>query len=285
MQTNFIFVTMSGLKNKIMRKILLWIAVTIISFIPTQVLIAGEPNDTSLSMPSAVTENWSGAYLAGIIGFANGDHPNNNFNLTPNLLGFNKLSLNNNYADDQAATGGVALGMQQQFNRFIIGFEGDWTYTGIDFSMINPDLMLSDGNGTSFGINGDAINAGGSSFQTKAKLDWIGTIRPRIGYIVIPKLAIYGTGGFAYGEINAALNENKIFTPSSSGKANDMAVGWSIGAGTEYKLTPKLLVRGEYLFVNLTANNVSMPFAGGTASQNAEFNVHLAKLGIVYKFW
>ena len=279
------YIFTSCLKNKIVRMLSLLVVMITISFLPTQTLIAEESNAIPFSgASSAAIDDWSGAYLAAIIGFANGEHPNNGLNLNSDLFGFSKLSLNDNYSDDLSVNGGFALGFQQQFDSFIIGFEGDWTYSSLEFSKNNPDVMLSNNDGTSFDISGSAINAGGSNFQTKAKLDWIGTIRPRIGYLVIPELAIYGTGGFAYGQINTSISEDKLFTAASNGKASDIAVGWSIGAGAEYKLTSDLSIRGEYLFVNLTANGISMPFAGIKTTQNVEFNVHLAKLGIIYSW-
>ena len=33
----------------------------------------------------------------------------------------------------------------------------------------------------------------------QAGLDWIGTVRGRVGYLVTPTILLFGTGGFAYG--------------------------------------------------------------------------------------
>jgi len=35
-------------------------------------------------------------------------------------------------------------------------------------------------------------------------VDYLGTVRGRFGFLVIPTLLVYGTGGLAYGEINAS---------------------------------------------------------------------------------
>ena len=34
-------------------------------------------------------------------------------------------------------------------------------------------------------------------------LPWFGTVRGRVGYLVTPTLLLYGTAGFAYGEVTA----------------------------------------------------------------------------------
>ena len=33
------------------------------------------------------------------------------------------------------------------------------------------------------------------------KVNWLGTVRARLGYLPTPNLLVFGTGGFAYGEV------------------------------------------------------------------------------------
>ncbi len=42
--------------------------------------------------------------------------------------------------------------------------------------------------------------------SSSKSLDYIGTVRGRIGYAVIPTLLVYGTGGLAYGWVSANVN-------------------------------------------------------------------------------
>jgi outer membrane immunogenic protein len=66
------------------------------------------------------------------------------------------------------------------------------------------------------------------------KLDWLGTVRGRVGVTPATNWLIYATGGLAYGRthysnlfVNTTSNPNEGFAGSASG----IPVGWTVGAG------------------------------------------------------
>lgn len=91
---------------------------------------------------------------------------------------------------------------------------------------------------------------GGTIDKSGNKLGWLGTTRAKLGFLVTPTLLIYGTGGAAYGGVdlgtiqngNLLLNANGFKTPT---------VGWTVGAGAEFAITPNVGLGAEYLHVKL----------------------------------
>ena len=104
-------------------------------------------------------------------------------------------------------------------------------------------------------------------------VDWFGTVRGRIGFtpISIPNLMIYGTGGFAYGQVvnNVGFADNFLnlgISAIGNGYYDNTKVGWTAGGGVEWSpsMFPSWSLKAEYLYVDLgstTANSV--PLNGG----------------------
>ena len=90
--------------------------------------------------------------------------------------------------------------------------------------------------------------------NAKASLDWLGTTRGKVGFVVTPdnRLMIYGTGGVAYGggssHFNVYDSANNAYW---SGNPSSTRVGWTIGAGVEYALTNNWTIGAEYLYADL----------------------------------
>lgn len=115
-------------------------------------------------------------------------------------------------------------------------------------------------------IQGGDVNGG--TFGFDSKLDYLGTVRARLGY-AFDRVLPYVTGGLAYGR-----NTITDFGIDSS----NTHVGWTAGAGIEYALTNNWTARAEYLYTDLgskTYDNI------GT---DAGFTSSTARLGINYKF-
>jgi outer membrane immunogenic protein len=82
-------------------------------------------------------------------------------------------------------------------------------------------------------------------------VDWFGTVRGKLGYAVGNWL-IYGTGGLAYGRVDASGTFVNVSNPRTwTGSVNTTRTGWTAGGGANYGLTPHCIVGIEYLFVDL----------------------------------
>jgi outer membrane immunogenic protein len=135
-----------------------------------------------------------------------------------------------------------------------------------------------------------------------------GTVRARAGVVLTPPLLLYGTGGFALGQVHENLRVPAVATNGLSaggfsyactigtacfaGSASQALFGWSAGAGAEYAITSSLIFRTELLYVHLsapTATATATAAAAGTvpASIAAGFSsVYFAvmRAGLNYKF-
>jgi outer membrane immunogenic protein len=98
---------------------------------------------------------------------------------------------------------------------------------------------------------------------------WFGTLRGRAGY-AISNLLIYGTGGVAFGELQA-----ETVNLQSESHTN---VGWTAGVGVEAGLAAKLSAKVEYLFVDLASNTYTL-----TGTSNA-LSASLLRMGLNYHF-
>jgi opacity protein-like surface antigen len=124
---------------------------------------------------------------------------------------------------------------------------------------VEADLRGVSGN-TDAKWRAGVIRAGGLDFltygQQTATLNYLGTIRGRLGYLATPTLAIYGTGGLAYGGVvsSAAVVAQRIgavdqtlVSPVNQGSF----VGWTVGGGVEWSVTPHWSVKVDFLHYDL----------------------------------
>jgi outer membrane immunogenic protein len=147
-----------------------------------------------------------------------------------NNLGWGWTGSNSNSG---GVVGGGQIGYNFQFgSMFVAGVETDFQGTSIG----------SGGGGNNWGLGLGNGFANGSS----ASLNWFGTVRGRIGITLFnPQLLIYGTGGFAYGEV----------TGNGLTQWNTVGTGWTAGGGIEYAFMPNWSAKIEYLYTNLAGNN------------------------------
>ncbi len=106
------------------------------------------------------------------------------------------------------------------------------------------------------------------------KLDWFGTVRGRIGFLVTPNALLYGTGGWAYGHTTSSASA-AAFGLAAAASVGREQNGWTAGGGLEYALNPWLSFKTEYLYLDLgTAHLVSGTVAGVPFSLSERATVH-----------
>jgi len=88
--------------------------------------------------------------------------------------------------------GGGQAGYNWQTGAFVLGIVTDFDGTTLSKNFNSTSAPFT-GAGL---LNGDTLNV-----NAKASLDWLGTTRAKLGFVVTPdnRLMIYGTGGVAYG--------------------------------------------------------------------------------------
>jgi outer membrane immunogenic protein len=143
------------------------------------------------------------------------------------------------------------------------------------------------------------------SATLSSKLDFLGTLRARAGYLVTPSFLFYITGGLAYGktEFNTSITQNcnnpVLPIPCGSGPygaaANDtmMRFGGTIGGGVEWLITQNWSVKAEYLYVGLGTSSVNFNlisplnqqnFSSATVVSSTRFSENVARAGLNYHF-
>jgi outer membrane immunogenic protein len=135
----------------------------------------------------------------------------------------------------------------------------------------------------------------------KYELDDLGTVRARLGWLSSPNVLWYGTAGVAYGETKLTSTAQcpsfgpPCFTESTTSLATThMSVGWTAGAGVEWKLTPVWSVKAEYLYVDLGSNQTNTitytyPTNNQTNTSSLTSTVHekdnIVRFGVNYKLF
>ena len=199
-----------------------------------------------------------------------------------------------NFRRDGAVAGGQ-FGFNWQVNsHWLVGAEADYQWSNLDGSANSPFRLG---------------NVGSTNMVASQTVESFGTVRARAGVVLTPPLLLYGTGGFALGQVHENLNVAGVATkglpatggfsysctagvPCFAGSASKTLLGWSAGAGAEYAITSNLIFRTELLYVHLsapTATVTATAAAAGTtpASFAAGFSsVYFAVLraGLNYRF-
>lgn len=189
-----------------------------------------------------VPYNWTGFYAGVLIGGGWGNHD------FSNTAGFA-----NSYDSKGYLVGGL-LGLNWQFNRWVLGVETDLSYSR---------------------IAGDDDGIGGATDQTK--LRWLGSARARVGYTFDTWL-VYGTAGFAYGSLR-----HSSFAPPLLDTFSSTETGWTVGAGIEYALSDHWSARLDYRYYDLGSYSRSTP-ANGVAPYSVDNTFHILTFVANYKF-
>ena len=122
------------------------------------------------------------------------------------------------------------------------------------------------------GIESDIAISGieGSGASGTFGLDYLGTVRGRLGYAMDRYLA-YGTAGLAYGRGDISF----------AGLSNEQThVGYTVGAGVEAMIAPNITARLEYLYVDLGRETYTTTLG----QTRAAFDANILRTALNYKF-
>jgi outer membrane immunogenic protein len=227
----------------------------------------------------APVSNWSGFYVGGNLGYGWGNG-NTDFSFLPTPADFETDNTTLG-ARTTGITGGAQAGYNWQIGSLVAGLEADIQGSGIKGSAHAVPTFL-----------GAAIV--GEVLSSEPKLSWFGTVRGRLGVTVTPELLLYGTGGLAYGHVDASANtqffnsDGSLFAgfPASVSKTK---VGWTAGAGAEWMFAHNWSAKLEYLYLDLGSDSAIGSFAPPV---DPKFKVgytwhtreNIARVGVNYHF-
>jgi outer membrane immunogenic protein len=198
--------------------------------------------------------------------------------------------------------GGFIGGGQLGYNRvlsplFLASFEADLQGTSLhgngSASTLVPTATFED----------TPPGAWQTNIAASRRLDYIGTVRGRLGASVTPDLLLYVTGGVAYGGVKSSTTISQttaiagVPANATSGSFSDVRAGYVIGGGGEWMLISKWSVKAEYLHYDLGSANygtggvfvnegpTSLPGFGIAAiatSTRVQFNGDIVRVGLNY---
>lgn len=190
-------------------------------------------DNSALEMASPVGMDWSGAYVGAHAGFASG-------------------------TVDWEVTGGGPSGSYDLDGWLLGGQIGyNWQMDSIVYGL-EADLSLTD------------INGSDEDILASRTLDWMASVRGRIGY-ALDGILLYGTAGLAL-----AKSTGEVFIADDT----QTHVGWTAGLGVEVMVSDNVSLRGEYRYTGFAAENYDYSFTDSDTS----FSAHSATVGLNYHF-
>lgn len=183
------------------------------------------------------------------------------------------------HSADLTSNGGLVggeLGYDIETGGWVYGIEGDvsWTSFGDSTTRLVPQ-------NTSLGMPP-------ITFATNYQMDWISTVRGRIG-MALDHFLIYGTGGLALASVSMDHTVTVGNPPLGQlvGSRVETKAGWTLGGGAEYALCDNITVKAEALYFDLGSISLN---AAAPAFTNASLDVDqkvegvMVRAGIGYKF-
>ena len=189
--------------------------------------------------------NWTGIYFGGHVG---GGYAGSSWSDPLMAAGSDSFS-------SWGFLGGAQVGGNIQFNRLVLGVEGDFSWTSIKNK--GTDSV------------GDALNT---------SVPWTSTVTGRVG-AAFDRLLLYGKGGVAFAEDNSSITN----LAGSSSSTNLMRTGWTVGTGLEYALDRNWSAKIEYDYLGFGSK--ALDFGAPLAvTSSSTLNVQEIKAGINFRF-
>jgi len=230
--------------------------------------------------PPPPLPSWTGFYIGGDVGGAWADSSggtifNDGGTLFASANSFNRSGF----------IGGVYAGYNWQVANWVLGIEGDWSWTsnnGGNFCR-----------GTDF-VSAACVDNGRGFVAVNAHNDWVATLRGRLGYS-FGSVMLYGTGGAAWVQNSVSVTadcrvdgcaSNGFVAPGIfSANFSNNRTGWVAGLGLEWMISPNWMLRGEWLHVDVgnSSGVLNIP-PDQTVAWNRNLTLDIARVGIAYKF-
>ena len=222
-----------------MKSVLLAASIVSLTLAAAHVADAAEPLAPFDPVVDPAIFSWTGGYVGVQIGYGWAEVDRDS------IAGF---------AYSFSADGGLAgvhVGYNHQWNRLVLGIEGDVEWAG---------------------GRGDDGGAGGT--LDTVDLNWDASVRARVG-IAFNRVLVYGTGGVALADVDQ-INPSGLPVRSSA-----MFTGWTAGAGAEFAFADNWTARLEYRYSDFGSERF---IAAGLAPFTFDIDMHAVRLGVSYKF-
>ena len=168
--------------------------------------------------------------------------------------------------NDARFTVGGQAGYNFQTGMFVYGVEGDLNWVdGKVSAAFGPPLV------------GAALNA-------TSNLDWMATIRGRLG-LAFSQILVYGTGGVAFARFSDAWGFAVLGAHEFSN--SETRSGWTAGGGVEYMFARNWTAKVEGLYADFGSTDVTVLNPGGQAgpyTSRFQHKVSTVRAGLNWKW-
>jgi outer membrane immunogenic protein len=242
---------------------------------------------TAQAAPAPVATNWDGFYVGGNVGGTFGDGTAKTGSTFSGSGYFAQTSVDSINANGKKSlspvgfTGGIQGGYNHQIGNWVVGVEGDFgSDTASDSSSVTVVYPC----------------CGPSTYTINQKVssDWAMSIRPKAGYTFnntfVGDVLGYITGGLVVSQMNykEVFNDNFGQGAHEAVSTSDIAVGWSVGLGTEVALNSRWSVRPEYMYtdygsISPSGRVTNNSGAFNSMSHSADLTSNIFRIGVNYK--
>lgn len=187
--------------------------------------------------------------------------------------GWGNLNLSNNFGSAPSfnANGGIVggtFGFNYQWQSFVIGFEGDVDWSGMQNS-----------------LSGAIVTAppGGTGGTLNYKTNIVSTFAARFGG-TFNHLLVYGKAGGAWTQEQYRLGGTDATLGTLSGSNTFSRAGWMAGVGAEYAVTKFFTLKAEYNYMDFGNQSQALNAVGtgvGTfgTTINSKLTMNVVKVG------
>jgi outer membrane immunogenic protein len=220
-----------------MRKVLGLVGATLLLAGPAVAADLSRPPPAYKAPPLAPVFSWTGWYIGGNAGYGWGESTSPAISSPDFIFGpgaFPSLS-------PKGFIGGGQIGYNWQVNpSWLVGLEADFQ---------GADIKAAGTTGLTNGVNL-------ATASLSEKLDFLGTVRGRLGWVAGNWL-FYGSGGVAYGNVKSDISFISTAGDFVTGARSETRVGWAAGGGINYALSPNWIVGVDYLHYDLGNTHVT----------------------------
>lgn len=226
--------------------------------------------------PLVSVYNWSGFYVGGHVGYGWTDTTDTLADVTGIAFVGNGEIARSIPLDASGFLAGGQIGFNWQLApMWVVGIEADISWTDQHATTARPGPT-------------DPTRI----VTASQSLDWFGTVRGRLGVIPADRLLAYVTGGLAFGDANLSTALSRTtgcggINNCQAGSTSGTLTGWTVGGGVEWAFAHNWSLKGEYLYYDLgdLSHLMTDPFFPATTLRaTADFNGHIVRAGINYKF-
>ena len=159
-------------------------------------------------------------------------------------------------------TGGGQIGYNFQSGNIVYGVEADLNFVSNKASATIPAGFVA------------------GTIITSSKLDWMGTVRGRLGVTLSPTL-LYVTGGGAFAHFEDTWTAPGVVVPGSVSKTR---AGWTVGGGIEHMFARNWTAKIEALYADFGRWDGFLNAFGSTYRTRFEHEVLTVRGGLNYKW-